>query len=62
MDIGDETTRRAGAGISFEPMVSPFPGGISFGSTSLYDPSMQKTKSSKQAPALSKPTAKQAPS
>ena len=62
MDTGNETTRRAGGGISFEPMVSPFPGGISFGSASRYKPSMQQKKSSQEVPCLSKSTAKEAPS
>lgn len=52
MDEGDDTTRRAGAGISFEPMVSPFEAGTtSFQSTRMYDPSMQRTQVAKQAPA-----------
>lgn len=57
MDEGDNTTRRACAGISFEP-ISPFAAGVpSFSPTRLYDPSMQKTEIAKQQAPVSVPAA-----
>jgi hypothetical protein len=45
---GDETTRRAGAGISFAPMISPVSAGVqAYGSPSLYEPASQQTRTSK---------------
>lgn len=61
MDAGDGTTRRAGGGISFEPMIAGFPGGISFGSPNPYDSSMKQTTLTKQPPSVSKPVTKHEP-
>lgn len=52
MDYGNDTTRRAGAGFSFEPMISPIaPDMTSFGSRGMYNNPLQQTALQKQPPA-----------
>jgi hypothetical protein len=55
---GDETTRRAGGGISFAPMISPLSSGVqAYGSQSLYaEPASQQTQTSKPQAVSSAPT------
>lgn len=62
MDDGDDTTRRAGGGISFEPMM-PFAGAAapSFSSPRFYEPAMQQTQQTKQAPLSIQSSAAPAP-